>query len=497
MQKNINDWEVLTPNGWSTFTGIKKIQRELFLKICFNDQSYLICTPEHKIKSNFKRFKQAKNYKIGEKVFSNLTIISKEICHKNNDFYDLLNVKQKHQYLTNNVVSHNCAHIDRYKEDEFFNSVMPVISSSKNSKVFLISTAKGTSNRFYKIYSEAELGKNEWKAEKIHWTEVPGRDEKWRKNALSDLGGDEQYFAQEYENVFIETGETAIDKDIIKGFREIVRPPEILNTNEYKVWEAPNPKKIYVFGIDVSDGVGNAASCIQGLDITDLTCIKQVFKYWNKFIDTAHFAKEIFDISKQWGKPPIMIERNSMGGEVVNFLTGQPYNYERIVSYDQSQQVNYQKGGIYSSTNVKYEGVSNMRYWMNSLRAVEIYDLQTIQEIETFVKFPNGTWHKQSGTNIYDDCVMSLLWGLFALHTPITESLFEIVQYDERGKPLKIKKSYYDEDDRHFYGINQSRKNWGDDEFVPVFLGQNTSDPNNNPDMDDLLADNWRVFHNM
>jgi hypothetical protein len=186
-----------------------------------------------------------------------------------------------------------------------------------------------------------------------------------------------------------------------------------------------------------------------------------------------------------------------MGGEVVNFLTSQPYNYERIVSYDQSQQVNYQKGGIYSSTNVKYEGVSNMRYWMNSLRAVEIYDLQTIQEIETFVKFPNGTWHKQSGTNIYDDCVMSLLWGLFALHTPITESLFEIVQYDERGKPLKIKKSYYDEDDKRYFGLNQGQNNWGDAEYAPIFMSQNTSDPNSNPDLDDLLADNWKFVHNM
>lgn len=396
----------------------------------------------------------------------------------------------------NCLILEECAHIDRYKEDEFFNSVMPVISSSKNSKVFLISTAKGTSNRFYKIYSEAELGKNEWKSEKIHWTEVPGRDEKWRRNALSDLGGDEQYFAQEYENVFIETGETAIDKDIIRSFRENVRTPEILNTNEYKVWEAPDSKKIYVMGIDVSDGVGNAASCIQGLDVTDLTSIKQVFKYWNKFIDTAHFAKEIFEISKQWGKPPILIERNSMGGEVVNFLTNQPYNYEKIVSYDQSQQVNYQKGGIYSSTNVKYEGVSNMRYWMNSLRAVEIYDLQTIQEIETFVKYPNGTWHKLAGLNVYDDCVMSLLWGLFALHTPIAETLFEISQYDERGKPLKIRKSSYD-DDKEFYGLNQYRKNWGDEDFVPAFVGQKSSYDNQNPEMEDLMADGWQVLSKM
>jgi hypothetical protein len=183
-----------------------------------------------------------------------------------------------------------------------------------------------------------------------------------------------------------------------------------------------------------------------------------------------------------------------MGGEVINFLSGRPYNYDRLVSYDQSQQVNYQKGGIYSSTNVKYEGVSNMRYWINSLRAVQLYDMATIQELETFVKHPNGTWKHQAGSNVYDDSVMALVWALFGLHTPIAETLFEVLQYDVRGKPLKLRKSYFDDDIN--YGLNQYRKDWGVEDFVPAFVGKKTS-YDNNAELADLEADGWRAFHNM
>ena len=383
------------------------------------------------------------------------------------------------------------AHIDRFKEEEFFNSVMPVISSSKEAKIFMLSTANGTANHFYKIYSGAERNENGWKNESIVWTEVPGRDERWKQKAIADLGSIEA-FEQEYNNRFIETGETAVDKDIIANFRMIAHEPQILSTNEYKVWEKPDPKGIYIIGADISDGVGGAASCIQGLNVTDLTDIKQAFTYWNKFLDTAHFAKEAFEISKQWGKPPMAVERNAMGGEVINILTGRPFNYERIVSYSSDKAVDYEKGGIYSSTNVKYEGVSNFRYWLNSLKVVSIYDIATIQELETFVKYPNGTWHKQPGEGLLDDRVMALIWALFILHTPICEGMFEILQYDERGKPLKIKKSYYD--DEEYYGLSQYRHDWSDADFVPAFVGRNYNSNNTNPEMEDLISDGWKLL---
>jgi len=80
----------------------------------------------------------------------------------------------------------------------------------------------------------------------------------------------------------------------------------------------------------------------------------------------------------------------------------------------------------------------NMRYWMNTLRVVKIYDIATVQELQTFVRYPNGTWKAKQGKQIYDDRVLSLVWGLYVLQEEICQQHYEIVAYDDQGKPLKI-----------------------------------------------------------
>lgn len=388
----------------------------------------------------------------------------------------------------NCLIVDECAHIDEFKQEEFFASVLPVISSSKKSKIFITSTPNGTSNYFYKTYSKAERGESDWKAIAVHWKDIPGRDEKWRKTALDDLNGDKQLFSQEYENCFLETGETAIDKALLAELRLEVCTPSVLNTSEYKVWEKPNPKSIYTIGVDVADGVGGCASCIQVFNITDLTDIKQAACYNNRYIDTTNFSKELFTTAQQWGKPHLAIERNSMGGEVVVNLRRAPYNYERIISYNCDKRVDYEKDGIESSTNVKYSGVSNMRYWLNVVRAVKLYDVATIQELETFVKGPNGTWKKQGGTNTYDDRVMAMVWSLFVLHVPIAETLYEITQYDDQGKPLKIKNMYEtDETDWNFDNLQRAK----DFDGLPVLMPKMQTQAFN-AEYDELILDGWQ-----
>lgn len=387
----------------------------------------------------------------------------------------------------NCLIVDECAHIDDFKQEEFFASVLPVISSSTKTKIFLTSTPNGTGNYFYKTYTKADQGTTDWKAFAVHWKDIPGRDENWRKRALDDLNGDKMMFAQEYENCFLNTGETAIDVELIKEFRSSARMPLILNTSDYKVWARPIPKSIYTIGVDVADGVGGCASCIQVVDITDLTDIKQVACYNSRYVDTTNFSRELFNIAQQWGKPYLAIERNAMGGEVVVNLRRPPYNYERIISYNCDKRVNATKDGIESSTNVKYHGISNMRYWMNVLRSVHLPDLATIQELETFVKSPNGTWKKQNTSNTYDDRVMALVWALFVLHLPIAETIFEIVQHDEQGKPLKIKKMYDDEDDLHL-NFDTFQKIDDYDE-MPVYMGNRTTQKDG---YEDLMQAGWR-----
>lgn len=89
-------------------------------------------------------------------------------------------------------------------EEAFLQSVFPVVSSSKTSQIILVSTPNGMNNEYYRIYNRATLNLKSsgpsWKAFKINWWEVPGRDEVWHQTQLESFGGDETRFQQEYGN---------------------------------------------------------------------------------------------------------------------------------------------------------------------------------------------------------------------------------------------------------------------------------------------------------
>lgn len=71
------------------------------------------------------------------------------------------------------------------KADEFMASVFPTLSSSKDSKIIIISTPNGL-NHFAKIWLEAEEGKNSFVTVEGKYQEV--RSEEWAENMRRLLG---------------------------------------------------------------------------------------------------------------------------------------------------------------------------------------------------------------------------------------------------------------------------------------------------------------------
>ena len=67
--------------------------------------------------------------------------------------------------------------------EEFFSSVYPTISSGQSTKVIIVSTPNGM-NMYYKLWTDAETKKNTYVPIEVHWSEVPGRDEKWKKETI-------------------------------------------------------------------------------------------------------------------------------------------------------------------------------------------------------------------------------------------------------------------------------------------------------------------------
>ncbi len=390
----------------------------------------------------------------------------------------------------------NCLFIDELASvnpnlaDEYWKATIPVISSSKKAKVFAVSTPRGNSGKFYEIWNGAIRNENGWHPERVDWFEIPGRNEKWKREMISSLGSVEA-FRQEFENVFLESGQSPIDVELIEELKTRVKKPKIiLEDGDYKIFAEPIINHVYTIGVDVGEGIGQAASVAQIFDITDLTKIEQTAVFHNNKLDPHSFATKIYMIANQWGRPPLLIERNNCGAQVIDALIHN-FQYMNLVDYITGPHRNdgSLRKGIYAHLNSKYKGIMNMRYWMNTLRSVSISDIATIQEIETFVRHPNGTWRKKSG-DCYDDRVMAMVWALFALETEIAERYYDIVKYDEKGKPLKIQS--LELMDKAFYVLDKSTT-ISDFEPLRPHFGSSMGNAKQ-PDFDELLADGWQIL---
>ena len=344
----------------------------------------------------------------------------------------------------NVLVLDELAFIESHLVDSFWKSVYPVISSSKKSKIFIASTANGSDNLFYKIWNGAIEETNGWGYDKILWDEIPGRDAKWKNDTLRTIGSEEA-FNQEFGCEFVSSGEMAINEELFEILKvNCVKPKMVMEEGNYKIFREPDEHGLYVAGVDIAEGVNQNASVIQILDLKDLTNIEQVAVYHNKEINPFHFTQKLHEILLQWGSPPALIERNNCGAQVVEQLYFN-YRYGNVVTYaaGAGKQKN-NKVGVLAHTNTKYRMVTNMRYFMNELRSVNVRDIETLTEIKNFVKYPNGKWAAKPGINMLDDRVMSMGWALIILENELIQRYFEVLRYDDNSRPAELKRYDYD-----------------------------------------------------
>ena len=81
--------------------------------------------------------------------------------------------------------------------DEFSASVMPTLSSGKETKMIFTSTPNGL-NHFFHYCDGAKKKTNGFYYIEVPWTKVPGRDEKWKNEVLGSINHDLQKFEVEY-----------------------------------------------------------------------------------------------------------------------------------------------------------------------------------------------------------------------------------------------------------------------------------------------------------
>lgn len=292
--------------------------------------------------------------------------------------------------------------------DEFFASVYPTISSGESTKLLMTSTPNGL-NHFWKTCKGAKEGTNGYEYVEVMWSDVPGRDEKWKNETLASLDYDEEKFNQEYCCQFLGSSGTLISGAKLK---ELAYSKPIYEKDGLYQYVAPEEDKIYSMVVDVSRGKGLDYSTFTVIDVTQMP-YKQVCTFRDNYIGPVDFSSIIFRVATAYNQAFVLIEINDIGEQVSDTLQ-MDFGYENLLYTESAgrsgKRISNGFGkasdkGIRTTKSVKSVGCSMLKMLVEQNQLI-LLDFNTIQELSRFSKKGNS-YEAESGS--HDDLAMNLV----------------------------------------------------------------------------------------
>ena len=197
--------------------------------------------------------------------------------------------------------------------EQFFSSVYPTISSGQKTKMIIVSTPHGM-NMFYKLWVDSQNKKNEYVPIEVHWSEVPGRDEKWKEQTIRNTSAEQ--FQQEFECDFLGSVDTLISPSKIKAMPHI---EPIESKGGLDMYEKPVKGKTYVCTVDVARGVTKDYSAFIIFDCSQVP-YRIVAKYKNNEVKPFVFPNVIQQVCNAYNKAHVLVEVNDLGQQISDTL---------------------------------------------------------------------------------------------------------------------------------------------------------------------------------
>ena len=310
--------------------------------------------------------------------------------------------------------------------ETFYTATYPVVTSGKDSKVIITSTANGVGNMFHKIYESAIHDQSEYKSFTIGWQDVPGRDEAWKKQTIANTS--EAQFEQEYGNSFLGTGNTLINADTLLGMRAL--------DGEWKkdgltVYDTPKENHNYVVTVDVSQGRGFDFSTFSIFDVSQRP-FKQVCTYRDNMISPMLFPDLINKYCSRYNEALVIIENNAEGSMVATQLH-YDIEYPNVFVQGMSKAEDI---GVTMTKRIKRIGCSTLKELLEENR-MTVCDREGITELMTFISKGSSF---EADRGFHDDMVMNLVlfsWFVTTEHFyHLTDRQVKELLYAEQQKQI-------------------------------------------------------------
>lgn len=285
--------------------------------------------------------------------------------------------------------------------EEFYASTYPTISSGKETKIIMVSTAKGL-NHYYHLWKKALDGVSGFVPTEVSWEEVPGRDEAWKAEQIANTSEDQ--FLQEHCNIFMGSIHTLIKMSTL---RTLSASAPIYNKEFTKVYERPIEGHNYFISVDTGHGKGLDYSTVQILDITEYP-FRQVATFRDDNISPFLYPNVILKLANEYNKAWVFIENNDMGA-VVAMVMNTDFEYHKMINAKDSltsttKNLKYELG-FRTTTRTKSIGCSTLKELVENQKLI-LNDEATIMELMTFIA-KGKSYEADEGS--HDDTIMPLV----------------------------------------------------------------------------------------
>jgi len=341
------------------------------------------------------------------------------------------------------------AFVPNHIADSFFASVYPTITSGKSTKVIIVSTPHGM-NHFYRMWHDAERGKNEYVFTDVHWSEVPGRDSEWKAQTIANTS--EQQFKVEFECEFLGSVDTLIAPSKL---RSLVYDHPKTRSGGLDVYEDVVNEHDYLITVDVARGVGNDYSAFTVVDITSFPH-QVVAKYRNNEIKPMLFPSIIVDVAKNYNNAYILCEVNDVGDQVASIIH-YDLEYTNLLMCSMRGRAGQIVGqgfsgkktqlGVKMSKTVKKVGCLNLKTMVEESKLL-FKDYDIMSELTTFIQKHNS-FEAEEGCN--DDLAMCLVIYAWL----VAQDYFkELTDQDVRKRLYEEQKNQIEQDMAPFGFVN-------------------------------------------
>lgn len=191
--------------------------------------------------------------------------------------------------------------------DNIWASLSPTLSTG--GQAIILSTPNGVGGQYYKLWTEAEAGINDFNPIRLPWTVHPEHDQEWFEKETRNLP--KRKISQEFICDFITSGDTFLQPKELEMLNSIITPPirkDGFDRNVW-VWSEPIEGHQYVLSADVARGDAKDFSTFH---IIDTTNNEVVVEYMGKAP-----PEKLTDMLDEWGRKYnialVCPEQNSFG----------------------------------------------------------------------------------------------------------------------------------------------------------------------------------------